>query len=280
VPITSKIAFLLSIGLAGAAHSYQDTLITQFGSFNGSVSFVGMDTVRMNQPSPVVFPRSVVHDIRLEQPLGRGPFGRIQEAPAIVPVSVATATVAAAPAPAPVMLSPSVIAYGKELYSRAESKQFLGRVLSWGGLVVGAVGGLTQNPFLSIGGGVALIVGIPVNGSGTSDMVDAANQLNPDVKVEMHGWGAYGASWGLMALGTGVAVSATNNMDNSSMAVGGIMILVGDVLQYVAWGQFSSSADRAQMSRKSSPYALVVGPQLYALGSGRNAPGLNLNLTF
>lgn len=74
MPTISKIcAFLLIVSLSRVG-AYQDTVMTQLGTCEGSVTFVGIDSVRMNQPKQVVFPRSLIREIRLERPNGQAPI--------------------------------------------------------------------------------------------------------------------------------------------------------------------------------------------------------------
>jgi len=180
----------------------------------------------------------------------------------------------------PGKLSPTAVSFAKELYAGGETKQLVGRVMSWGGLAATVIGSAANQSQLSGIGGLVMLVGIPVNGSGASDMVEAANQLNPEVKIEMNGWGTYGASWGLMGGGIAVLLAGVGNNSVPMAATGAIAFLAGDIMQYVAWYQFSASADRAQLSHKNSPYAMAVSPAVYASRDGALVPGMNLALRF
>lgn len=112
----------------------------------------------------------------------------------VAPTPVAPLKLKSEEAAVPGRLSPMVVSYAKDLYAGGETKQLIGRVMGWGGLTAAVLGSVTSNSQVSGIGGLVMLVGIPVNGSGASDMVEAANQLNPDVKIEMNGWGTYGAS--------------------------------------------------------------------------------------
>jgi hypothetical protein len=183
-------------------------------------------------------------------------------------------------------ISPTALAFAKDLYQSGQTKQTLGRVMSWAGLGGAVIGGIASQGMLLDVGLLSLLIGIPVNGSGTGDMIEAANQLNPEFHLEESGWWSYGLSWAAMAGGVGMIVSAmpTNyasgdQLDGTAKA-GAIVYLAGMVGQGVAWAQFSSSADRAELSRKHSPYSLSVQPDFVATREGGLAPGMALALRF
>lgn len=83
-------------------------------------------------------------------------------------------------------------------------------------------------------------------------------------------------------MGGGIAVLLAGAANNSvpMAATGLIAFLAGDIMQYVAWYQFSASAERAQLSRRNSPYSMAVSPAVYAARDGSLVPGMNLALTF
>lgn len=154
-------------------------------------------------------------------------------------------------------VSPTEVAAAKEDYTSGASRQSVGRIMSWIGLGTTVLGGAIGSAPLAMGGSIALTVGIPLNGSGASQMIEASNRINPQAPVEMSGWGTYVASWVLMGLGvTEVLIAGNeessqssydnNNQNETMLLMGVVSMLTGSVMQYVAWGQFSFSADRAE----------------------------------
>jgi len=175
-------------------------------------------------------------------------------------------------------LSPRELAYAKELYANGQSKQRIGRGMSWGGIALMTVAGIADQPVFATVGFLSMIAGIPVNGSGASDMVRGVNQMNERVKIEMTGWNTYIASGGAMAAGL-VLVGASQG-DNVRLNVAGFVFSAGVALQFFAWDQFSNSADRAALAHEFSPYSVQASPSVYRLRDGSLAPGMNLALTF
>jgi hypothetical protein len=175
-------------------------------------------------------------------------------------------------------LSPRELAYTKELYANGQSKQLIGRGMSWGGIGLMTVAGIANQPALATVGFLSMMAGIPVNGSGASDMVHGVNQMNDRVKIEMTGWSAYIASCGTMAAGMVLIGASKGDKDGLSMA--GLVLTTGAGLQFFAWDQFSGSADRASVAHEFSPYSLQASPSAYRLRDGSLVPGMNLALTF
>jgi len=192
---------------------------------------------------------------------------------------------------ASVSSKPVANAYAQELYTSGETKHNLGRVMSWGGLALSFAGSAANNSTLSTIGSVSLLVGIPVNGSGASDMVEAANAINPAAGVEMHGWGTYTASWVMMAGGIALIVNGFSSgtkdyygdtEPNENMVVAGALVTIaGGLMQYVSWYQFSASADRAALAKNTaSAYSFELAPALYASRKNGVLPGAQLALRF
>jgi hypothetical protein len=184
-------------------------------------------------------------------------------------------------------ISPTELAFAKDLYESGQTKQTIGREMSWGGLGVLLIGSFTNQVVLSDAGGLCLFIGIPVNGSGAGDMTKAANVLDPDIHLAAPEWTTYGTSWGLIGggavmayVGVGSALNGSGSSAVPLVVTGAVLVFTGDVLQYVSWYQFSSSADRAELSRKLSPYSLSVQPDFVATRDGGVAPGMALALRF
>lgn len=175
--------------------------------------------------------------------------------------------------------------YAKLLYAKGESRHNLGRIMSWGGLGLSVIGSLTKVPEMSSIGGLALLIGIPVNGSGAGTMVEAANILNPNAGLEISGWGTYKASWLLIGGGTALVIGSVagaetvEEVNTTALGVGLVSLVAGQIMQYVAWGQFSGSADRAEMIHGLA-YSVDVMPALYASRTAIATPGVQLSVKF
>lgn len=175
--------------------------------------------------------------------------------------------------------------FAKILYARGEARQNLGRIMSWGGLGLSVAGSLMNAPAVSSIGSLSLLIGIPVNGSGAGTMIDAANMLNPNANLEMRGWGTYGASWVLIGGGTALLIASVAGADNvdevntTALGVGVVSLVAGQIMQYVAWGQFSGSADRAELIHGLA-YSVDVTPTLYASRTAIATPGVQVSLKF
>ncbi|MEN9352845.1 MAG: hypothetical protein RL318_170 [Fibrobacterota bacterium] len=165
-----------------------------------------------------------------------------------------------------------------DLYAQGASRQRMGRAMSWGGIGVMVLAGVARQPVLTLGGFLAMMAGIPVNGSGASDMVDGVNQMNDRVKIDMTGWGTYIASWGTIAGGTVLAFSSQGS--EQSKVIASILLSGGSALQFVAWEQFSNSADQAKVARRFSPVALTVRPAVFGNDRGGVVPGVSLAMRF
>lgn len=167
-----------------------------------------------------------------------------------------------------------------------QSTQRLGRILSWGGLAASVLGNSMGNPTLSGLGGLALLVGIPVNGTGSSKMVRAANELNPTAHVEHRGWAPYFTGVGLMVGGVLVMVDAVSSEDEydddlnvQQLVTGALMVVAGDICMYVSWYKFSASADDADAA--FSAVQLSGGPLLIPEVQGNGfAKGIQMVAAF
>lgn len=180
-------------------------------------------------------------------------------------------------------VSPTEVAAAKEDYTSGASRQSVGRVMSWIGLGTTVLGSAIGSAPLAAGGSIALTVGIPLNGSGASQMVEASNRINPQAPVEMSGWGTYVASWVLMGLGvTEILIGSNeessqssynnNNQNETMLLMGVVSVLTGSVMQYVAWGQFSFSADRAE-NKMQTLGAISFYPTVVPNIHGKLQPG-------
>jgi hypothetical protein len=183
--------------------------------------------------------------------------------------------------------------FANEMYANGAAKQRIGRIMSWGGLAASTVGGLARQPNLAGIGSLVMLVGIPINGSGAGDMVDAMNIIHPELHLEMNGWAPYYTGWGMIGVGTAVYLNGLSDAAHSlttkgelgpgfaTMMIGSGLMEVGIVLQAVSWYKFSASADRAEMAMKIlPPVSLDLQPTFLTRRDGKPAPGMNLALTF
>ncbi|MEK7393061.1 MAG: hypothetical protein AAB214_10895 [Fibrobacterota bacterium] len=92
------------------------------------------------------------------------------------------------------------------LYESGATRQRIGRIMSWAGLGMVFFDAFAESGGIAGLGILGIAIGIPVNGSGASDMVEASNAMNPAAEQEMGGWGTYTASLALMATGVGLVV--------------------------------------------------------------------------
>jgi len=199
-------------------------------------------------------------------------------------------------------------------YASGKRIQTIGRVMSWGGLVLGSLGSLQGNTTLLTVGGLVTSVGIPMNGWGSYRMVSSINEINPRARVEHRGWIPYGIGIGLSlygsyALTNGVedyqdATDKIDIMDSYGSGWGGtewdaeysrqedkqekaakqivtgvVTYIVGGVCMYVAWYKFSASADDANFAHDS--IKLGVAPLLVPEKEGTGfAKGMQLTAAF
>ncbi len=130
-----------------------------------------------------------------------------------------------------------------------------------------------------------MTIGIPINGFGAEAMVDAANVLKPDQGLLMDGWGTYKASWFFTGAGTVAAIAAVAGSQssgdvNQGLAVVAVASLItGQIMQYVAWSDFSESADRAQ-ALKDLASSVEIAPAVYASRNSLALPGVQVALRF
>jgi hypothetical protein len=175
-----------------------------------------------------------------------------------------------------------------EHFQSGKTRHDIGRYMSWGGLGMLVASTLTESPAMVGFGVLGIVVGIPLNGSGANDMIDAANDIRPDAEAEMSGWGTYAASWALMAGGVGLIIKGEslnnrnyNERTSMNMIAGGILsILGGASLQFVSWYQFSASAERAADTKDPQAYSLELSPAVYASRTRGIMPGMQLALRF
>jgi hypothetical protein len=174
-----------------------------------------------------------------------------------------------------------------QLYESGATRQKIGRIMSWAGLGMVFFDAFAESGGIAGLGILGIAIGIPVNGSGASDMVEASNAMNPGAQQEMGGWGTYTASLALMASGVGLVVKGVTTEDRNindrkdNMIVAGVIgMLSGASLQFVSWYQFSTSADLAAQSRYPQPISLEFAPAVYASRSNGVMPGMQVALRF
>ena len=178
----------------------------------------------------------------------------------------------------------------RSMYESGASTQKMGRILSWGGLLLANIGSLSGNTTLSTVGSVGLIVGIPINGAGSSKMVDASNKINPRATVEHRGWVPYGLGVALTGVGIIQMVNAASDYNNATSydeqdeaekdAVTALLVaMAGNVCMYVGWYKFSASADDASFAYNS--IQVGVAPLLVPENEGTGfAKGMQLTAAF
>lgn len=202
----------------------------------------------------------------------------------------------------------------RSMYESGASTQKMGRILSWGGMGLSVIGTMAGNSTLSGVGGLALMVGIPVNGVGSGRMAKAANGMKPTAQIEHRGWVPYWTGWALVGGGMyllfdGSVDYAQATMDiediedgyyygNSSsfdsaiddaesrrddaqqkIITGAIVALVGEVCWFVGWYKFSASADDASFAYNS--VQVGVAPLLVPEKEGTGfAKGMQLTAAF
>jgi|GEM_PF-6194239 len=174
-----------------------------------------------------------------------------------------------------------------QLYESGATRQKIGRIMSWAGLGMVFFDAFAESGGIAGLGILGIAIGIPVNGSGASDMVEASNAMNPAAEQEMGGWGTYTASLALMASGVGLVVKGVTTEDRNindrkdNMIVAGVLgMLSGASLQFVSWYQFSNAADLAAQSRYPQPISLEFAPAVYASRTNGVMPGMQVALRF
>ncbi|MEN9306305.1 MAG: hypothetical protein RL173_237 [Fibrobacterota bacterium] len=182
-----------------------------------------------------------------------------------------------------------------QLYESGATRQRIGRIMSWAGLGMVFFDAFAESGGIAGLGILGIAIGIPVNGSGASDMVEASNAMNPAAEQEMGGWGTYTASLALMASGVGLLVKGvtanvqatatsdrkySNNNTDNMIAAGLFGMLSGASLQFVSWYQFSNAADLATQSRYPQPISLEFAPAVYASRTNGVMPGMQVALRF
>ena len=211
-----------------------------------------------------------------------------EASPAPAPVA-STVPVSSAPA-APSLSSDQALF--QTMYESGKSTQNIGRMMSWGGLALSALGSSLGNTTLYSVGNLSLMVGIPLNGYGSSKMVKGANGLNSRAQLEHRGWIPYGIGCGLVGFGMYNIASGLSEYNNNydpddevnepameKIGKGVLVLMVGEVCWFVAWYKFSDSADDANNIAKS--VRVSAAPLLVPERDGEGfANGLQLSAAF
>lgn len=200
-----------------------------------------------------------------------------------------------APATQPSLNLNSDIDVYREVYESGKTIQNVGRFMSWGGLTASLFGNLTGNVALNTIGGLSLMVGIPVNGWGSSKMVKGVNGMDAKAQLDHRGWIPYGVGWGLVGYGfysllTGITEwededdyygeSDSQDEAEQKMVTGAVAILVGQVCWFVAWYKFSDSADDADIFARRN-IQLSAAPLFVPERNGNGfAKGMQLSARF
>jgi len=139
-------------------------------------------------------------------------------------------------------------------------------------------------------GSLSTLIGIPLNGVGSGNMVDAAKQLSPHSQLEHRGWPPYLVGMGLSVVGAVMIVNGASEYQNansfnengkvtSSLGTGILFSLAGGICTYVAWYKFSASADDA--TRVKNTIKVGAAPLLIPEANRDGyAKGLQVSLAF
>lgn len=190
----------------------------------------------------------------------------------------------------PALRLPSMAAVRQ--YRSGQSRRNVGRILGWCGVGSFATGLLVQQPEFTTAGLVALQVGLPIYGSGASDMTKAAYAGDPTLEDDASGWTAYKVGWGFFGAGTALVYAGFIKIlfafgeegraqaDGEKFVVaGGFALLGGVISQGIAWGQFSHSASDAESSLARQGMDFSLAPQLHRNKHGLK-PGIGLLARF
>jgi len=177
----------------------------------------------------------------------------------------------------------------RERFREGQERRGFGKILAWGGLGAGVAGVAFDRPDLTTLGILGYSVGIPVMGSGTSQMVRNRNSLGTQPRLETDGWIPFWVGYslegsGIMTIAFAIPLAILHKYEpapeiDAMFRWGRNAFVAGLAVQGLAWVRFDRSAARAEEADRKVPFELSLLPA----GQGPDGalrPGATVTLRF